>query len=105
VSRKQDAAFPTRTCVGCGRRDRQSAMLRLKHAGQGRVVTASAVREGRSAYVHAAGECVRGLARSKALQKSLRQTIAKEARLALIASLETELAAGPKAAAERDGKD
>jgi predicted RNA-binding protein YlxR (DUF448 family) len=102
VIRNEGAASPTRTCVGCGRRDRQSGMLRLKHDGQGRVVIARTVREGRSAYVHAAADCVRGLVRSKGLTKSLRQTIAKESRLALIASLETELAAGPKAAAERD---
>ncbi len=96
---------PTRTCVGCGRRDRQSAMLRLRRDGDGRIGTDSAVRTGRSAYVHAAGDCVRGLVRSKGLVKSLRQTVAKEARVALVAALEAQIAAGPHRTAEPGRED
>jgi uncharacterized protein len=105
VKKDRVSDSPTRTCVGCGRRDSQSAMLRLRRDGEGRIVAAGLIRSGRSAYVHAAGPCVQGLVRSKVLGKSLRQTIAKEARVALVASLEAQLAAGPTGPADRRRED
>jgi predicted RNA-binding protein YlxR (DUF448 family) len=103
VTANERAAGPTRTCVGCGRRDRQSAMLRLRADGDGRIACANAVRTGRSAYVHAARDCVRGLVRSKVLGKSLRRQIAKDTRAALVASLEEKLDAGAEAADRSSG--
>ena len=99
------AEGPTRTCVGCGRRDRQSAMLRLRADAEGHIAAATTVRTGRSAYVHAAADCVRGVARSKVLAKSLRRTIAKETRTALAASLEAQLSDAPRGAAETGKRD
>ena len=87
-------ATPTRTCVGCGTRDRQSAMLRLRRDGGERIAAAAAIRSGRSAYVHASQECIRGLARSKVLGKSLRHNVAKDVRQELIESLEAQVKSG-----------
>jgi predicted RNA-binding protein YlxR (DUF448 family) len=103
VRADERAAGPTRTCVGCGRRDRQSAMLRLRADADSRIACAKTVRTGRSAYVHAARDCVRGLVRSKVLGKSLRRQIAKDTRAALVASLEGKLAAGVDAADRSSG--
>jgi hypothetical protein len=85
---------PTRTCVGCGSRDRQSAMLRLRRDAAGTITSDASVRTGRSAYVHGSSECVRGLVRSKVLGKSLRHNVAKQERLDLVSALERNLAAG-----------
>jgi predicted RNA-binding protein YlxR (DUF448 family) len=92
---------PTRTCVGCGSRDAQASMIRLRidqpgregvaaagqAPGEPRVVVAAARGTGRSAYVHDRRECVEGLARSRGLAKSLRQVISKSMRLDLVESL------------------
>lgn len=93
MSRRQDSDTPTRTCVGCGRRDRQSAMVRLRRDAAGTITNDASVRTGRSAYVHGRSECVRGLVRSKVLGKSLRSNVGKEARVELTNVLERILAA------------
>lgn len=83
---------PTRTCVGCGARDAQGAMLRLRRDAGGIVVAPARGGTGRSAYVHAGASCVRGIARSKGVGRSLRMTVTKEARLELMRILDGELA-------------
>ena len=97
MTRGADTTAPTRTCVGCGRRDAQRAMLRLRRDGGAAVVADACCRTGRSAYVHARPECVRGLMRSKGLGRSLRTTVAREARLELVKALEGRLASGASA--------
>lgn len=87
-------AAPTRTCVGCMKRDAQSAMVRLRAGAGGAVVQGGRVGSGRSAYVHAHADCIAGLVRSKGLGKSLRTTIAKDARQELTRELEAGLASG-----------
>jgi len=94
VMERRRTTGPTRTCVGCGTRDAQSAMIRLRRAPAGAVVADPGLRDGRSAYVHASGECVRGLVRSKGLGKSLRTTVAKEARVELMQVLDAQLSSG-----------
>jgi uncharacterized protein len=78
---------PTRTCVGCGSRDAQASMIRLRVRDGAAIVPAAAVPAGRSAYVHGREGCVSGLVRSKGLAKSLRMTISKQMRLELVESL------------------
>jgi predicted RNA-binding protein YlxR (DUF448 family) len=94
VTAARTTAAPTRTCVGCARRDAQSAMIRLRSGVGGSVVAGGRVGSGRSAYVHAYADCIAGLMRSKGLGKSLRTTIAKEARQELMRALEAGLASG-----------
>ena len=85
---------PTRTCVGCGARDAQSAMVRLRRGPDGIVVATPSGGCGRSAYVHPGAACIAGLARSKGMGRSLRITVAKETRLDLMRILDERLAAG-----------
>lgn len=88
---------PTRTCVGCGTRDAQAAMLRLRRSADGIVVAASRGGSGRSAYLHPGAACVRGIARSKGVGRSLRMTVTKETRLELMRILEEGLAVAQQA--------
>lgn len=93
--------MPTRTCVGCGRRDEQPRLIRLRRAAGGAIVCDGSLREGRSAYVHARSECVHGLVRSKGLGKSLRTNVAKEARVELMQVLDAQLSSGTLVAPAR----
>jgi len=85
---------PTRTCVGCGARDAQAAMVRLRRGPDGIAIAAPRGGTGRSAYVHAGAACIGGLARSKGFGRSLRVTVTKETRLDLMRILDERLAAG-----------
>lgn len=66
-------------------------MIRLRCAATGGVVADTTLRHGRSAYVHAQPECIRGLVRSKGLGKSLRTPVAKETRMELMQVLDAQL--------------
>ena len=94
MSRRAGTAAPTRTCVGCGKRDAQPVLIRLRRAAGGGVVADQGLRSGRSAYVHARRECIHGLLRSKGLGKSLRTTVAKEARVELMQVLDGQFSSG-----------
>jgi predicted RNA-binding protein YlxR (DUF448 family) len=76
-------------------------MLRLRRSTAGTVCADPALRDGRSAYVHARSECIRGLLRSKGLGKSLRTTVAREARMELMQVLDAQLSSGTLAAPRR----
>lgn len=91
---------PTRTCVGCGARDAQGAMLRLRREGAAIVVAPARGGQGRSAYLHAGEACIRGLARSKGVGRSLRMMVTKEARLDLMRILDEGLASGATSAGQ-----
>ncbi len=69
---------PTRTCVGCGKRDAQSALVRFRATIDGGL--SERERVGRSAYVHAQVACARAITRSKHLTRALRRNIAAEIR-------------------------
>lgn len=90
------ANMPVRTCVGCGARDAQASMLRLRLGEDGRVVRVGGVPAGRSAYVHERTGCIMGLVRSKGLGRSLRTTIAKDERVELSERLKAEIVAGDR---------
>ncbi len=87
------AHIAVRTCVGCGCRDGQSRMLRLQWlAGVPRPVERPT--GGRSAYVHACGECVARLGKSRLLERSLRRRVSSSERMLLIEQLERRVQAG-----------
>lgn len=93
------ATGPVRTCVGCGSRDAQHAMLRLAWQDPSLVVRDPRRGTGRSAYLHATGRCVEGLLRSKALGRSLKVAVPKDARASLARRIEGRPgAAGAEAA-------
>jgi uncharacterized protein len=96
VTKRQRTTGPTRTCVGCGSRDAQASMVRLRRGAAGSVVVDSTVQHGRGAYVHAQSDCIRGLVRSKVIGKSLRTTVAKEARMELMQVLDAQLSLGTR---------
>jgi len=73
---------PTRTCVGCGARDGQAALVRLQIV-HGRVEPVARPGAGRSAYVHGRRECIARIAAGKLLRRSLRADLDKVARLDL----------------------
>ena len=101
MTRRPGTTAPTRTCVGCGSRDEQPVMIRLRRGASGGVVADGSVRVGRSAYVHARSECIHGLVRSKGLGKSLRTTVPREARMELMQVLDGRLSSGALVAPHR----
>jgi predicted RNA-binding protein YlxR (DUF448 family) len=76
-------------------------MIRLRR-GIGGVVVDRGHGVGRSAYVHARPECIRGLVRSKGLGKSLRTTVAKDSRVELMQVLDAQLSSGTLVAPRTD---
>lgn len=80
---------PMRTCMGCGGIDRQPALLRVVRADAGALDIDSARRAGgRGGYLHPRPECWSGFARRKGMLRSLRASIDRAARAALVARLE-----------------
>lgn len=97
---------PVRSCVGCGERDAQRAMLRLGRGPAGTLTVDEPRRTGRGAWLHPRAACVAGLERSKGLARSLRTTVAKDSRRAAIRELEGRLGLdgqGRQAAAQVTG--
>jgi predicted RNA-binding protein YlxR (DUF448 family) len=95
--------------VGCGRRDAQRALVRLRHAGQAGLAPAT-TGTGRSAYVHAEPRCIDGIMRGKLLARSLRANPARDEREAAVAAVKGWVAAtgrktGPLARSEGRGQD
>jgi uncharacterized protein len=68
-------ARPVRTCVGCGQRDAQAALVRLRLDAAGRLEVAGGAGGGRGAYVHARPECVAALAKTRLLKRSLHRDV------------------------------
>jgi len=85
-----------RTCIGCGQRGLQSALLRLQLDTAGEVVVARTPVSGRSAYLHARRDCLSGLLRSKGLGRSLRTTVGRDSRQRAVAHLALVVAGDPR---------
>ena len=73
---------PVRTCVGCRRRDEQSAMLRVARGAAGLVVSRTAA--GRGAWVHPG--CGQVALRRKAFPRALRGDVGDPTMAAAVAS-------------------
>ena len=63
---------PRRTCVGCGKRDAQRALMRFVVEAGGLELVNAKVARGRSAYIHHDGQCIARLAKSRWVDRSLR---------------------------------
>jgi len=70
---------PIRTCLGCGRREMKSHLLRLTTGADGAVIPDQ--RQGRGGYLHPRRDCVNVFtsARTKSF-RSLRVVLSREAR-------------------------
>jgi len=76
---------PIRTCVGCGRRDSQRALIRF-------VATLAVGRSlpGRGAYLHRRQDCWKAFARARGPVRSLRAAPTPAERERLVAMLTAE---------------
>jgi uncharacterized protein len=72
------AHTPERTCVGCRKRDRLAALVRLAADGDHVVVDVRRRRPGRGAWVHPEPRCTARLA-TGALEKSFKRKLAPAA--------------------------
>jgi len=82
---------PTRTCVGCGARDAQRALMRVQLDEAGEPVVVGRARKGRSAYVHARAACAAALPKSRGISRSLRVTLGQAERARLRTSIEEQV--------------
>lgn len=81
--------IPLRTCMGCGKSDVQRRMLRIVcTTGGGLRVDPDRLRTGRGGYLHQVPACWTAFARRKGSVRSLRTTIERGSRLALVAALQ-----------------
>lgn len=69
------AATPIRTCMSCGQRAPQSALLRIQSDPQGRLAVVDKARRGRSGYLHPTRACIDGLPKARGIRRSLRRGI------------------------------
>jgi predicted RNA-binding protein YlxR (DUF448 family) len=79
---------PVRTCVGCGTRAPQAALLRFSSAPDGRLslISRGAAR-GRTGYLHPQLGCWERFASRGGRLRSLGQTVAKAQRLTFVQEL------------------
>jgi hypothetical protein len=91
--RRGDGHVPVRTCIGCGSRERQDALLRVVRDASGVLqLDTRRRRGGRGGYLHQRRECWARFAQRKGPVRSWRATVDRPARTALtavLAALET----------------
>ena len=78
---------PIRTCVGCGARSPQRALVRFVAGPAGLRADGRRRAPGRGGYLHASPECWRAFARRRGPVRSLRVSPAPAERAALVAAL------------------
>lgn len=80
---------PIRTCLGCGAVDPQQTLLRVVRADGGALgVDAERRAGGRGGYLHPRPACWARFARRKGSLRSLRATVDRAARAALVEQLQ-----------------
>jgi predicted RNA-binding protein YlxR (DUF448 family) len=77
---------PRRTCLGCGLRDNQSRLIRLRAGGRGELI-ADDSGLGRGGYLHHGRECWEQFLRRKSMYRAFHAEIGKGAKEALIQEL------------------
>jgi len=82
---------PIRSCMGCGGRDAQSGLIRILCDASGKLAVVSGRQhEGRTGYLHASEECYKRFAARKGPLRSLRHSVDRNTRLALVAELQLQ---------------
>jgi len=82
---------PERSCVGCGKRSPQLELVRFVSAAGALELDPERVRAGRGAYLHPAPGCWDAFSRRKPGLRSLRRSVNRTQRTALIAQLREAL--------------
>jgi uncharacterized protein len=77
---------PRRTCLGCGKRDDQAALLRIVIQETGDLAV-SRLAKGRGGYLHAQEACWDLFLRRKSVSRAFRAEVARGARERLIVGL------------------
>jgi predicted RNA-binding protein YlxR (DUF448 family) len=91
---------PERTCLGCRKRDRQSALVRLVADGDRVVIDAAGSRAGRGAWVHRDPKCAARLAIG-GLERGLKRKLPATA----LAGLPDAVRVHPDRTARQSGPD
>jgi uncharacterized protein len=87
---------PVRTCLGCMKRDFQSAMVRIAERDGAIVVDPDARIAGRGGYLHRRPACLEGFVKSKAKEsRSLRRRIERPERIRIVETIKPGLASEP----------
>jgi predicted RNA-binding protein YlxR (DUF448 family) len=77
---------PRRTCLGCGARDDQNRLIRLRVGGRGELV-ADDCGAGRGGYLHGARDCWEKFVRRKSVYRAFHLDFGKTAKENLIGAL------------------
>lgn len=81
------ARTPVRTCLGCGRRDEKTALLRVAVTEDGLAPEAS---RGRGGYLHYSEDCWRAFLKRKSLYRAFRRALSRGDREALVGRLRAQ---------------
>ncbi|MBI1813949.1 MAG: YlxR family protein [Deltaproteobacteria bacterium] len=79
-----------RTCIGCGARAGQAALVRIAADPQGTLTPVIRHASGRSAYLHRSAECWERFAGRKGPVRSLQRAVSRSERQTLVARLRAE---------------
>jgi predicted RNA-binding protein YlxR (DUF448 family) len=83
-------ATPVRMCIGCGKRERQSELLRFTRGPKGMLVSGQG--KGRGGYLHPRRECLRAFAASRSgFVRSLKGVVSREARERYVTLIEPSI--------------
>ena len=77
---------PQRTCLGCGLREEQNKLIRLKAGEQGELKI-EGLTNGRSGYLHLAPSCWQGFLRKKSLHRAFHVEVGRDMREKLVREL------------------
>jgi predicted RNA-binding protein YlxR (DUF448 family) len=77
---------PRRTCLGCGARDDQSRLIRLRAGDRGEL-SADGSRLGRGGYLHHGHECWEQFLKRKSVYRAFHAEIGRSAREILVQEL------------------
>jgi predicted RNA-binding protein YlxR (DUF448 family) len=82
----KSARAALRTCLGCGLRDEQNHLIRLRVRDDGGL-SADENRTGRGGYLHHGRECWKKFVKRKSLYRAFHTEIAREIKEALVQEL------------------
>ena len=82
----QEKIRPRRTCLGCGAKDDQGRMIRIRAAVSGELI-ADKSGLGRGGYLHPTEDCWDRFSRRKSVHRAFHVEIAKRAREKLVEEL------------------
>lgn len=83
---------PERTCIGCMKRDRKDAMIRLAVIDDQVAPDFEGKQTGRGAYLHRTSQCLERFVKSKAKEfRSLRRAVERRERIEIAQTIKVRL--------------